>query len=347
MNLERLPFGKQAIAPLKRKAVVLSEDQLVKIEHSGANELPVVFRAQVEGINAAEWIKARREAIRNCLKIHGGILFRGFDVKGCEGFGEFVKSCSPELLEYKERSSPRTQIGGNIYTSTDYPSDQSIFLHNENSYQKQFPLRIYFFGETPALEGGETPIADVRRVYAEIDESVRDAFAKKGVMYVRNFDGRVGLSWQSVFQTEDRASVEKYCQEAGISCEWLGGGRLRTRQVRPAVATHPETGDAVWFNHATFFHVTTLPAQVREALLRDYAYEDLPNNTFYGDGRSIEPPVMDALRTAYEKHTVRFPWQKNDILMLDNMLVAHGRAPFKGPRKVLVGMAEPHSLSGL
>ncbi len=27
-------------------------------------------------------------------------------------------------------------------------------------------------------------------------------------------------------------------------------------------------------------------------------------------------------------------------MMLDNMLVAHGRAPFVGPRKVVVGMAE-------
>jgi hypothetical protein len=30
-----------------------------------------------------------------------------------------------------------------------------------------------------------------------------------------------------------------------------------------------------------------------------------------------------------------------DILMVDNMLVAHGREPFSGPRKILVAMAEP------
>jgi hypothetical protein len=28
--------------------------------------------------------------------------------------------------------------------------------------------------------------------------------------------------------------------------------------------------------------------------------------------------------------------------MLDNMLAAHARAPFKGPRKVLVAMAQGH-----
>jgi hypothetical protein len=37
---------------------------------------------------------------------------------------------------------------------------------------------------------------------------------------------------------------------------------------------------------------------------------------------------------------VSFPWQRGDILMLDNILAAHGRAPYEGPRKILVGMTE-------
>jgi hypothetical protein len=49
---------------------------------------------------------------------------------------------------------------------------------------------------------------------------------------------------------------------------------------------------------------------------------------------------MDHLRAAYRRETVSFPWQKGDLLMLDNMLVAHARDPFSGPRRVLVGMAE-------
>jgi hypothetical protein len=31
--------------------------------------------------------------------------------------------------------------------------------------------------------------------------------------------------------------------------------------------------------------------------------------------------------------------------MIDNMLVSHGRRPFKGPRKTLVAMAEAYSPS--
>jgi len=45
----------------------------------------------------------------------------------------------------------------------------------------------------------------------------------------------------------------------------------------------------------------------------------------------------------YQQEAVIFPWQAGDILMLDNMLTSHGRKPFVGARKVLVGMAEPFS----
>jgi alpha-ketoglutarate-dependent taurine dioxygenase len=52
---------------------------------------------------------------------------------------------------------------------------------------------------------------------------------------------------------------------------------------------------------------------------------------------------VEQIRQAYRQETVAFPWQKGDLLMLDNMLVAHGRNPFSGERKVIVSMAEPHT----
>jgi alpha-ketoglutarate-dependent taurine dioxygenase len=40
---------------------------------------------------------------------------------------------------------------------------------------------------------------------------------------------------------------------------------------------------------------------------------------------------------------VELPWRQGDILLIDNMLTAHARNPFTGPRKVVVAMADPHT----
>jgi len=159
-------------------------------------------------------------------------------------------------------------------------------------------------------------------------------------MYVRNFGDGFGLPWRTVFQTDDRSVIEEHCRRNGIDTKWKDGDRLRLRAVRRAVHKHAYTGEEVWFNHATFFHISTMEPSVREALLAELAEDDLPTNSYYGDGSPIEPEVLEELRRRYHEETVIFSWRQGDTLLLDNMLAAHGRAPFSGPRKILVGMAQ-------
>lgn len=310
---------------------------------ASGQKFPMVLEPSAAGVDLLGWARASRGFIERNLLERGAILFRGFGAQSPQNFEEFINIVSGEALEYRERSSPRSAVAGNIYTSTEHPPDQHIFLHNENSYAGAWPLKIFFCCVTAAPQGGETPICDVRRVHDRISPEIRERFQQKGVMYVRNFSDHIGLSWKTVFQTEDRARVEEYCRNAGYAFEWRDSNRLRTRRVAPAVARHPQTGEPVWFNHAAFFHVTTLEPPVRDALRAQFADEDLPNQTYYGDGSPIEDSVVEAVRQAYAAETVKFPWQPGDVLALDNMLAAHGRTPYSGPRKILVGMATPHS----
>lgn len=326
---------------VERKAVRLSDQDLVKLGRLNERAFPLLIEPSLPGVNLNAWAEGHRGEVDAKLGEHGAILFRGFAVGGVTGFESFVNASCGAALRYSERSSPRSQVEGNVYTSTDHPASQTIFLHNEQSYSLTFPLRIIFHCVTAPEEGGATPIADVRRVYQRLRPELRQRFAELGYLYVRNFGDGFGLSWQTAFQTEDQAVVEDYCRANEIAWEWKSEGRLRTRQLRRALGRHPGTGEPVWFNHLTFFHVSTLEEPVRSSLLNEFAAEDLPNNTFYGDGSAIEPEVLEELRAAYHAETVSFPWQEGDILMMDNMLAAHGRAPFKGPRKIVVAMSNP------
>jgi alpha-ketoglutarate-dependent taurine dioxygenase len=299
-----------------------------------------------DDIDLADWVSAHREQVESLLLEHGGLLFRGFGVSESDVLQRVVTAASLTPLEYVERSSPRSPIAGRVYTSTEHPADQSIFLHNEQSYNAVFPLRILFACAIPALEGGATPLANVREVYTRLDPALRAPFEAQGYLYVRNFRQGMGLSWQEAFQIDSREEVEAYCARHDIEYEWRGEDHLRTHQRRRAVARHPRTGVPCWFNHATFFHPSTLDPAVEAALVAAYGDgENLPNATFYGDGTPIGRDVMEALRAAYAASTVRFDWETGDLLLLDNMMTAHGRDPFRGQRRIMTVMAEPCSWS--
>lgn len=323
----------------ERKVAAAAQLRSAEREHA----LPFLVQAEPSNTSLVEWIASNREELDAKLLQHGGMLFRGFVMESAGQFEEVIGTVSGRLLDYTYRSTPRTIVSGKIYTSTEYPPHQTIPLHNENSYTRDWPMKIWFFSRICATSGGETPIADSRRVYQRIPREVRERFDRKGVMYVRNYGSGFDLPWQEVFQTSDRADVEEFCRKLEMQFEWLPNDRLRTRQVCQAVASHPVTGEIVWFNQAHLFHVSRLPEEVRDAMLTIFAEEDLPRNVYFGDGAAIDSADLDLICEAYEQEQIAFQWEQGDVLLLDNMLTAHARNPFTGERQVVVGMAEPHS----
>jgi len=306
--------------------------------------LPLVMTAR-ETRALGEFSAAARRGVDEYLSIHGGLLFRGLPVASPSDFEAFVNVFTQSMISYEFGSTPRSQVHHQVYTSTEYPPHQHIPLHNEQAYTTEWPMKIWFYCGQPSEEGGYTPIADSREVFARIPAHIRERFIRKQVMYVRNYGNGLDVPWQKVFNTEDPATVERFCRKNGIMFEWKSDGELRTRQIAQAVATHPGTREQVWFNQAHLFHVSNLEPAVREALLSAVSEEDLPRHAYYGDGSAIETDVLDEIRDVYHRLAVQFSWGKGDVLMLDNMLAAHGRTPFKGRRQILVAMAEPSGAS--
>lgn len=334
------PTTKPRMGSARRKAMSLSQTDLVTINPlDPSRPLPYVIQPAITDLNLVSWAASHRDLITQHLRRVGGILFRNFQIKGTTDFEQFVQTVAGRLLHYSFGSTPRTQVQGQIYTSTEYPASEVIPLHNEMAYTRNWPMKIAFFCVQPAESGGVTPIADSRRIFQRLEPTLRDHLRDQQIMYIRNYGSGLDLSWQQVFQTHDKTDVEAYCQKEGIEWEWQDDC-LTTRQVCQAIATHPQTGEAVWFNQAHLFHISNLKPTIREALSLG---EVFPRNAYYGNGDEIELAVLDAIRQAYASETIEFTWQAGDVLLLDNMLVAHGRMPFKGDRKMLVGMAEPGS----
>jgi hypothetical protein len=302
--------------------------------------LPYIVKAGLQD-NLQTWIADNRPWVDTALDHGGAILFRGFRVSTESDFRTLVNTFSSQPLQYMYRSTPRTTLGDGIYTATEYPAGQTIPQHNELSYQREWPLRLLFFCEYPAQGGGgQTPLARSVNITNRIDPAIQNRFNDKKVMYIRNYREDIDLPWQTVFQTSSKADVEQFCRAHDISFEWTGTDSLRTRQVCQAFAHHPRTGANVWFNQAHLFHPSSLDDQTRGALLEMFKEEDFPRNATYGDGSPFDESDLANIREAFAQETVTFQWKAQDVLLVDNMLVSHGRTPFKGKRRVLVGMCE-------
>src|SRR5262245_21883283 len=276
------------------------------------------------------------------LLVHGGLLFRGFSAFDLKTFEEFARAVSGnELLNYIDGTSPRRRINNSIYTSTEYPPEFFISLHNELSYAHKWPNKLFFLCTVAPEKGGETPLVDSRRLLTNFPLNIVKQFRDKGVRYIRNLHGGdgLGLSWQATFETNDRLVVEQYCREANIKMIWKEDGSLRLIQDRPATARHPKTGEEVWFNQADQFHPSEMDQETYDCMLDIMKEEDIPKNAFFGDGSIIDRSILDEIREIIRRQIVLFPWQVGDVLVIDNMLTSHGRMPFVGPREILVAMS--------
>jgi amino acid adenylation domain-containing protein len=332
------PTHVNRLRSMRRKGVDLSQLSGVRTGALQAGQtLPLVLEPDAVDVDLAEWAGSNRHFIDRHLLKHGAILFRGFPINSVVEFEEFACAICPELFgEYGDL--PREQQGGKVYGSTPYPADETILFHNESSHMHRWPMLIWFYCVKAAEQGGESPILDCRRIYQLMEPSLRERFEQKGLMYVRNFTEGLDVSWQKFFHTNDRSAAEKYCREAGIDFEWKGENGLRTRQLCPAVVRHPQTGELVFFNQLQLHHVASLAPAVRQSLLSMTREEDLPRHVYYGDASAIEDSVMQYLDELYRANAVSFPWQERDVLMLNNMLVAHSRNPFVGERKIVVAL---------
>ena len=338
------PIAKKSFAKgmksVKRKAIDLTLQNTVTTDYLVSGEtFPLVVYPKMNGLDPVGWARGNQEFIQKKLLEHGAILFRGFKVPSVSHFEQFALASCPALFgEYGDL--PRKEMGGAVYGSTSYPSDRAILPHNESSQMHCWPLKIWFHCVQAAATGGETPIIDCRRVYQSLDPVVREKFARLGLMYVRNYVPGFDVTWQEFFRTNDRSEVEAYCRRVGLEFDWIGANGLRTRKLCPAVAVHPKTGETVMFNQIQAHHISCLEPSTREAMFSLFKTEDLPRNVYYGDGSVIEDSVVDELREIYQRLAVNFPWHEGDILMLDNMLSAHGRNAYTGPRSIVVTMGE-------
>ena len=295
--------------PARRRAVDLTEFSAIRTDLLASGvALPLVVRPVAPDVDLVEWAGRNREFVDAKLLERGAVLFRGFSVASAAEFERVARATCPGVLAHRGHPS-------------------QVPFHNEAAHLGRWPMRMWLYcAELPA-PGGESSIVDGRDVYKAIDPDIRDRFETTGVMYVRTFTDRAEDSWRAFFHTDDRFKVEHYCRGGAIEFQWQEDGGLQIRRAAPAVATHPQTGERVFFNEIQLPHAA-----------RSVRHVDVQGQLYYGDGTPIDDEVIRHISEACDARATTFAWQEHDVLMLDNMLVRHARNPFAGERTILVAL---------
>jgi alpha-ketoglutarate-dependent taurine dioxygenase len=289
----------------------------------------------------SKYVNSHKQEIFNIIHNTGAILFKNFNLISAMDFAVAIKALHPELQDYIGGDSPRNKILDKVYTSTNYPPEETISMHHEKSYSNNYPRIIYFFCEIPPQDGGETPIADARKIYKQIKPKLIEKFQTKKIKYIMNLHHGIGLgkSWKEVFESDSKQEAEKQLKALKVKYQWKEGDSLRVEEVVNPIIEHPVTKEKIFFSQVDQWHPSNLGKEAWESMKEIMSEEDFYHYCTYGDDSTIDLEDIDHIRSVANAERVFFRWQKGDILMLDNVISMHGRSPFRGSRKILVSMA--------
>ena len=129
---------------IRPKLMTLGRDTLIETTQlQQGSALPLVIKPTGADLDLGDWSKHHRDFIESALLKHGALLFRGFNLDLTTAkFEQFTSSIANELFQ-NNGEHVRATVSGRVYTPVFYPADQKILWHNENSFNRQVPLKIW------------------------------------------------------------------------------------------------------------------------------------------------------------------------------------------------------------
>ncbi|KAJ3693851.1 hypothetical protein LUZ60_009331 [Juncus effusus] len=285
-----------------------------------------------------ESIKTNKAKIESHLHSTGAVLFRGFPVNSAADFDRTVEAFGYEELPYVGGAAPRTNVVGRVFTANESPPDQKIPFHHEMAQVPEFPAKIFFFCEEEPNSGGETPIVLSHHIYNKMKEK-HPKFVEKleehGLIYIRVLgegddpSSPIGRGWHSTFMTKDKAIAEERAARLGMKIEWSKDGAKTIMGPIPAIKFDETRQRKIWFNSMVAAYT---------------GWKDSRNDPLkavkFGDGSPLPVEVIEDCLRVMEEECVSVPWQKGDVVLLDNWAVLHSRRSFEPPRRVLASLCK-------
>ncbi|KAJ8756120.1 hypothetical protein K2173_024667 [Erythroxylum novogranatense] len=315
--------------------------KLTEIPHQklyGSVPFPSVLGPNPARASLPVLVKNSKPYLESLLHETGAVLFRGFDVSSASQFNDVVEAFGFEELPYVGGAAPRTNVVGRVFTANESPPDQKIPFHHEMAQVPEFPSKLFFFCEVEPRSGGETPIVLSHVVYQKMKDKYPDfveRLEEHDLIYIRvlgeedNPASPIGRGWKSTFLTDDKSVAAQRAAKLGMKLEWLEDGVKTIMGPIPAIKFDRTRNRKIWFNSMVAAYT---------------GWEDERNDptkaVIFGDGKPLPGDIINDCLRILEEESVAIPWQKGDVLLIDNWAVLHARKSFEPPRRVLASLCK-------
>ncbi|KAK4837846.1 hypothetical protein QYF36_008935 [Acer negundo] len=185
------------------------------------------------------------------------------------------------------------------------------------------PFEKNFYVESPSVATMSEKEVEEHRLQREITVEGRDIPKP-----VKSFSD-VGFPGESELEPRGFCLIElgeSELEPRDMKLEWMEDGGVKSIMGPiPAIKYDKSRQRKIWFNSMVAAYT---------------GWEDARNDPVkavtFGDGEPLPADIIYECLKILEEECVAVPWQKGDVLLIDNLAVLHSRRPFNPPRRVLV-----------
>jgi alpha-ketoglutarate-dependent taurine dioxygenase len=257
-----------------------------------------------------------------------------------------------------------------LHTNTLYKTGGSLnsfSFHTENFYVPDVPRYILFFCRQPSWLGGETGLIDMAALYADLPDSVKSRLSEKCCLVAQipaiQIQQRYGIGHKELasffsaygFTLRDNGDswdllLYKPCvlihPESGVPALQVNlAGELNARGLQRHALREfrADFAGPQWFVHRLYWHhpnIRWLGDLLRQPIKTVRRTIDLISRKKFRTepahvGRfaeCFEDADISYLAKAMRRHYSAFRWCRGDILIVDNLRMAHSGMPGLGTR---------------
>lgn len=288
-------------------------------------QFPNTFGYLFEGDGQQDIREVPTEKVVQHLPHSHVLLFRNFRIT-TDSFCAFSERLGCNFMNYQAGANERQKFNltGTLFSVTINRAKTFIPFHGEMYYKKIKPRLLWFYCETPPSYKGETTVCDAAAVFNQLKPSTQQLFLDKKIKYIRTYKP---TEWQKIYQTTNLDEVASVCADNDLQLTSLPNGGIRTEYSTYAAIPGRTPGSYLFINNI-------LPIALQELTFQKR------NQVRFADGSSIPLGILWEIWNVTAKLEIRVPWQKGDVLLVDNTYAMHGRRNYQGERKICARMSD-------